>query len=279
MNYRIFVATSALLAAGCFLGGQDETPTSVVIDNGKPKEILPKPRLITPGLYVGDYTWIDSGKAGLESQFLLDTDGSYRLFWISKNEAVYDQRGSWIQRDSSFFFSHTLEAWAASGIFDNFTSMEDDTTSVRNVTDSAFTRREWTPLRQKPYWISYRRKSYPKLKEGVYYLTKTYGADSNLTIYHLNIELKRGDFTLTVNEDTLPSFQTNAKYTQSGSFLATDKNQQREVDSTKNYGPWSPFTGSVLKRLQAVSDTAFTMWNPPSLFEAGTWDVYSKNAK
>ena len=32
--------------------------------------------------------------------------------------------------------------------------MEDDTNSVRDVTASGFTRNEWTPPRQKPYWIN-----------------------------------------------------------------------------------------------------------------------------
>ncbi|GEM_PF-2323576 len=280
MSHRIFVAISALFAAGCFFGGSEDTSTSVVIDD-KTKDSLPKARPIVPGLYVGDYSWIDSGKAGLESEFLLDTNGAYRLFWISQNEAVYDQRGAWVQRDSSFFFTHTLETWASSGIFNNFTSMENDTNTVRNVTDTTFSRREWTPLRQKPYWIAYHKKSYPKLQEGIYQLTKIYGDSidtAGRTTYNFEIKLAEGKFTFTVRQDSLPSFQADAKYYQVGSFLATDENRQREVDSTKQYSAWSPIEGSILKRLQTVSDTAFTMWNPPSFFQAGSWDLYSKNA-
>jgi hypothetical protein len=282
MSKRIFVAISAasalaaLFTTGCFFGGTDDASTQPIVEDPKTTDSLPKVRHIVPGLYVGDYSWIDSGKAGLESEFMLDTNGSYRLFWVSENEAVYDQRGAWIQKDTSFFFSHTQETWVSSGVFADFSAIEDDTNTVRNVTDSTFTRREWTPLRQKPYWIAYHRVTYPKLNDGVYALTKTFGSDSTKVVYDFSIELKAGKFVLTVDEDSLPNFQADAKYYQIGSFLVTDQNRNREADSTHTYSEWAPFDGAILKRLQTVSDTAFTMWNPPSFFEAGNWDVYRK---
>jgi hypothetical protein len=282
MSNRILVALSALLAAGCFFGGQNESSTEPANDNPKTTDSLPKARMIAPGMYVGDYAWIDSNKHGLGSEFVLDTNGSFRLFWVSENEAVYDQRGGWLQRDSSFYFSNIQDTWVANGIFSDYKGMEDDTNSVRNVTDSSFTRREWTPLRQKPYWIAYKKMTFPKLKEGLYVLKKTYGNDSDSTRvdYRFEVKLTSSDFDFSVTMDTLRSFEANAKYYQIGSFLATDQNRQREVDSTNTLpSTWNPVEGSILKRLQAVSDTAFTMWNPPSFFEDGSWDSYSKNVE
>ncbi|MDB5102668.1 MAG: hypothetical protein JWP91_357 [Fibrobacteres bacterium] len=280
MSKRILLAFSALVAAGCFFGGQDESSTEPVKGNPKSTDTLPKARLIVPGMYVGDYAWIDSNKHGLESEFILDTNGTFSLFWISANEAVYDQHGRWVQRDSSFFFSGTTDTWVSSGVFSGFKDMENDTNSVRNVTDSTFTRREWTPLRQKPYWITYKRKTVPKLREGDYLLEKIYGEDSTKVTYKFEIKLDEGNFLLSVTQDTLMTFQADAKYYQIGSFLATDQNRQREADSAKLMPEtWNPYEGILLKRLQTINDTAFTLWNPPTFFDSGSWDSYGKKAK
>ncbi len=284
MSKRILLALSATLAAliiaGCNLGGNDETKTQTVTDKGKDSVV--KAKLIKPGLYSGDYAWIDSNKHGLESEFMLGEYGAYRLFWISENEAVYDQRGKWKQVGTDFQFDSTTDAWVSSGVFAGFTPMENDTNAISNVTDSTFTRREYTPLRQKPYWITYHLKKYPPLTQGIYYLTKTYGDDTNKVIYHFKITLNAKDstFQFSVTEDTLESFQAQAKFYQVGSFMVTEKNEQREIDSTKVFpSKWNPVDGAILKRLQMVSDTTFNMWNPPSFFEPGSWDIYNQKLK
>lgn len=277
MSKRILIVLASLLAAGCFVGGDNETSTLP----GKKTDTLPSFKKIQPGTYTGDYSWIDSNRHGLESEFILDEKGAYRLFWIADSEAVYDQRGTWGQKDSNFHLFGITEAWVSSGVFSGFTKMEDDTNTVVNVTDDSFTRREYTPLRQKPYWITYKRKTYPTLANGEYRLTKTFGTDTDKVTYVFKITLTTDKkFLFSVTEDTLESFQADAKFYQVGSFLATDDNRQREIDSTKTFKDnWMPVEGTILKRLQAVSDTAFNMWNPPSFFEAGSWDHYGKAAK
>jgi hypothetical protein len=279
MRIRILAVLSALLAAGCFFGGDNETST--VPDPVKPDSTA-KAKLIVPGMYVGDYAWIDSGKHGLESEFILDTNGTYRLFWISENEAVYDQRGNWNQRDSSFYFSKSQETWVAGGVFSNFESIEDDTNSVRSVTDTSFIRREWTPLRQKPYWITYHKRVYPKLTDGSYLLEKIDSSmilDSVPVLLAIKISFTGHDFFYSYSEKAVEKFQAKATFYQVGSFLATEDNQQRELDSTNTFPEtWTKYSGSILKRLQSVSDTAFSMWNPPAFLQpAGTWESYSKN--
>ncbi|MEO6096807.1 MAG: hypothetical protein ABIW76_14345 [Fibrobacteria bacterium] len=278
MSKRIFVALSALsalLAGGCLFGGEDDAALPIV-EKPKANDTLPKARRIVPGIYVGDYSWIDSGRTGFDTEFLLDTNGTYRLFWISENEALYDQRGVWIQKDSSFLFSRSEVSKVENGVFARYIGIEDDTNSVRNVSDSAFVRLEWTPLRQKPYWIAYHRVSYPQLREGVYALSKTFGTDTDKVVLDFSIEFKAGKFLMTVDENTLPNFQADAKYRQLGSFLVTEENRDRKVDSTRNYSNWKTYDGALVQRLQTISDTAFSMWNPSSIFEAGGWDHYSK---
>jgi hypothetical protein len=278
MSKRILLVLSALLAAGCFFGGEGETSTEP--DKVDPKDTIPKAKLIVPGVYTGDYTWIDSNNHGLESEFVLDANGKYRLFWISENEAVYDQRGNWHQKDSNFYFNSITDAWVYSGVFDNFSILEDDTNAVIGVTDTSFTRREYTPLRQKPYWITYHKVNYPSLKDGEYRLAKSIERDSIQVTYIFKIKLTGNDFLFSLIEDSVESFQSAAKFYQAGSFLVTEENQQREIDSTNTFpATWIPVDGAILKRLQSVSDTTFNMWNPPSLFEAGSWDIYNKNLK
>jgi hypothetical protein len=232
---------------------------------------------VAPGTYTGDYSFLpDSLRKGLESEFLLDSTGSYRLFWISDSEAVYDQRGKWSQLGGDLYFSGIQEDWVSSGVFNDFTKMEDDTNAVVNVTDESFTRREYTPLRQKPYWITYRKKSFPSLADGVYHLDKTFGTDSDAVTYHFKITLAGGKFQFSVT-DSIENFQAEAKFYQVGSFLATEDNQQRELDSTNTaWDKWLPVEGTILKRIRAVSDTAFNMWSPASFFEDGSWDHYSR---
>lgn len=279
MSKRILLATFALslmALAGCLGGDELATAPDPVKDTTK---TAPKIKLITPGSYQGDYAWIDSNKHGLESEFILDASGTYRLFWIADSEAVYDQRGNWHQADSNFYFSGVQEAWVSNGIFNDFASMEDDTNAVREVTDDAFIRREYTPLRQKPYWITYHRKAFPRLADGEYFLDKTFGTDSDAVTYHFKIKLDAGKFLFTVT-DTIENFQAEAKFYQVGSFLATEENQQRELDSTNvNWDKWLPVEGTILKRVRAISDTSFNMWNPASFFEPGSWDHYARNAK
>lgn len=276
MSRKILAALSALVAAGCFFGGESDSPTSLT-DGNPHAEQGAKIKSIRPGVYVGDYTWIDSNSHGLESEFILDTGGTYRLFWISENEAVYDQHGNWVQRDSDFYFTGTVETWVSNGAFDGFEAIEDDTNAVLNVTDTSFQRREWTPLRQKPYWITYTRKTFPMLSEGTYRFEKTYGSDSTAVDYTFNIALSNGDFLFTVIEDTVEYFQNSAKYHQIGSFLITEENQQREADSTNTLPEtWTPVAGSILQRVEAVDDTSFHLWTPASFLEDGSWESFSK---
>lgn len=277
MSKRILLVPTALFVAGCLFGGNNETSTVPVT---KPNDTTKTFKPIAAGTYTGDYSWIDTARHhGLESEFILDSKGNYRLFWIADSEAVYDQRGTWAMPDSNLYFRGASEAWVSSGVFSDFTKMEDDTNAVVNVTDDSFTRREYTPLRQKPYWITYKRKTYPKLVEGVYKLSKTFGTDTDAVTYLFKITLKEGKFGFSVTEDSLESFQAAANFYQVGSFLATDSNQQREIDSNKVFiDNWLTVDGTILKRLQAVSDTAFNMWNPPSFFEAGSWDHYGRHS-
>jgi hypothetical protein len=279
-NRLIAVVFSALLASyltGCF-GGDEDSSTSPIKKTPRDTSTT---RFIVPGQYVGDYNWIDSNRFSLESEFKLDSSGVFRHLFVFDNEATYDHSGNWVQKAGAFYFSNIHFSAVDGGLFDGSSPMEDDTNAVRDITDSTFTRLEWTPLRQKPYWITYKKKTYPQIKEGTYRLSKTHGEDSNAVKYTYRIELAKNVYLYSITEDTLESFQVDAKYKQVGSFLLMEEHRIRELDSTNTrlQDEWFPVSGTIYLRLQALTDTAFSMWTPPYSPESLGFDPYSKNVK
>jgi hypothetical protein len=229
-------------------------------------------------VYLADYGWIDTTARGLESEFILDANGKFQHYYVFENEASMETRGDWVQKDSAFYFAKLEETQVNGGVFDNFSSLEDDTNAVMRVTDSSFMRREWTPLRQKPYWVTYHRKSFPSLKEGLYKMVKIDSSDSVPVTLTFKIDLKNDEYTYTFTVGDTDSYQANAKYHQVGSFLAIDGIRQRQIDSTKAYGDWDPVSGTALWRLETVTDASFHVWNPAYFMIPGNWDTYDKIA-
>lgn len=263
----------ALSLAGCF-GGEDGG-TNAPVDPGDTATAAGK---VAPGTYVGDYGSYDSSKT-LESELTFGADGAFRFFWIAENEAFGDFEGSWFQRDSNLHFTGMTESYNNGGLFDSGTAMENDTNLVRDVTDSSFLRKEWTPLRQKPYWIPYRKKAFASLKPGNYQFETRFMLDSvTSATARARIELTGADYLYRASEDTVEYFQYRAAWFQQGSILGVGKLETRELDTaTGAFGDWVPFPGSLLQRISEVSDTAFRIWSPPrSFLDTGVWEIYRK---
>ena len=163
MVSRFLAFLAALAAAGCFFGGEEDLATG---------------KKITPGFYSGGYAHIENAE-GLESEFILNANGDFWLFWITENQPWYDLRGKWGQKNSELIFSEMEEIW---GAFTTWLPVEDDTNAVAKVTAKSFSRKEWTPLRQKPYWIKYQRKSVLELGDGVYQSISAFPGDSTDTV-------------------------------------------------------------------------------------------------
>jgi hypothetical protein len=284
----LLLAIGALFLAGCLFGGSDDSSTTPVI----PKDSTAT-RKIVPGLYVGDYDWIDSNRYNLQSELLMDAGGTFEHLFIYDDEAAYDHRGSWAQSGGDFFFSNIRFRESDGGVFDQTYDMEDDTNSVRDVTDSTFIRKEWTPLRQKPYWITYKKKAFPKLAEGDYYhhvldtftivadTSDTTGAVDTIKVVDnlYRFEIDRDSLLFSTTVDTLETYQVDATYRQLGSFLITEHHRIRGKDSTNAFEEWEPRDGIIIVRLKGISDTAFTLWTPPYSPEPNGYLPYSKNGK
>lgn len=259
----------------CFFGGETDSATAAKTDS---TIVVPTLKKVAPGVYAANYPWLDSTNSPLESEFILDSNGTYRLFWIQDNVAFFDIQGSWFQRDSNLYFTGIKQGRAQYGLFRDFKSIEDDTNAVRDVTDTSFIRREYAPVRQKPLWITYTKRNFPVLQNGSYRTVKTYPQDSVTTLQvHFKITLDGSHYLFNVVEDTLESFQASSKWYQIGSFLATEDNLQRQLDSTMAFpAAWDTLGGLILTRLKTVSDTGFGLWSPETFYDTASWDPYRK---
>jgi hypothetical protein len=277
MKKVLFVFASALILAGCF-GGETDAPTAIVKEDPKVADSLPKVKSITPGLYVGYYDWIDTARQGLESEFVLAADGKYRFFYIMDSNAFYDQNGKWYQQDSALFFSGTKDCRAYNdGVFYEMAEVENDTNTIHNITDSSFQRKEYTPFRQKPYWITYSRKTAKAVKEGSYSMQRpTTLMDSIPDTLKFVIALSKDDLTFSVTQAKVVAYQASAKYYQVGSFLIAEQNRYREIDSTNSFGAWNDLEGYSVQRVRKVSDTSFDLMSSVFGYEAGSWDPYKR---
>jgi hypothetical protein len=265
----------ALAGAGCFFGGDGDTSTVDKIDT------LPKAALVKPGLYVAEYpAWRDTTAVHLQSEISIAPEGTFRMFWIDVNESVYERRGSWAQRDSSLYFGKLQEAFlSGNGAFNNYSTIDDDTNSISGVTDSSFIRREYTPLRQKPYWITYAKKTFPAIKDGDYEFETNFKEDT-LPAVKLNFKLtlKGHSYVSSVSLDGVEKGQDSASWYQIGSFLALESNFHRAyIDSTKSYAPWDTINGLVMNRMQSISDASFQLWYPSGYVDTvGVWGAYNR---
>lgn len=261
---------AVLSVTGClFGGGGDDQPAFTKI---------------APGLYTADYSGVaDPQGYGLEEEISINDDGSYRMFWLSHNDPVLDQRGSWSQNvydarnGNALRFSSVKELWI--GQSDSLLPADDDTNSVINVSGNSFTRLEYTPFRQKPLWIKYTLQSYPTIKDGDYFFAQA--ADSTHSPTTIKISFSGSDFSYTYS-DTAEKYQAHAKWFQIGTILATTNNAQRYFsDSLKAFpDQWdsTSLSSEILQRVRNVADSGFEMFNapPPGVPDSGSWTFYRR---
>jgi hypothetical protein len=261
MDLRICLLPSlaCLLSAGC-LGPADEGSTAI---------------LIAPGIYSGEYRHIpDSLRQNFEAELILDADGSYRNIWLQDSEAVYDEQGAWSQLGENMYLRNSTEDWAEYRSFSQPERIDDDTSRIREATDTSFVRNEWVPIvLRKRQWTRYTRQAAPAtLSDGVYTHSRTFQGVPYLD----RIVLDEGKY-LYSEIDSVEREQGEARFSQVGSFLALEANRTRYPDSTgTQWDAWQNAAGYRLKRLRAVSDTAFEIWNPIAEDFSGGWDHYSK---
>jgi hypothetical protein len=262
---RFSLALAVLAATGCFFGGDDEKATGFA--------------KVSPGFYVADYDAIPklpNGEPGnwrgLGGEISLSTEGGFRMFWTFDTSLVYELRGKWGQKDFGLYFTDMMEMLLAQP--DSMTPVfEADTCEVMDVTANSFIRKEYTPLRQKPYWIKYTKADPPQVKPGTYRLT----VEGDSTTPHFTVTINFDGQNFRYQErDTSVAFEFEAKWYQVGTVLATFENRRHfRNDSTGGFGPWDSLTAEILQKVR-ISDDKVEIWSPPSGLFSGGWTTYSK---
>jgi hypothetical protein len=263
------LALAPLFLPGCFLSS-DEDP--------------PRRAQVAPGMYVGDYSWIDTSERNtVETEFSLESRGNYRILTLLDNEALFGTRGLWRQEADAFRLGEIQATVDGSQPFFEWKNLkggeEFDTTALRDVTDTSFVRKEYTIFRQKPYWITYTRRIHDAIPLGRYRFDFTYRIDTLTVQARYEIALKpEGGFSLREFKDTVAVFEVEAEWKQAGSFLAIQEYRYRQfADSLRGFpAKWDSVPGDYFWRVQGISDTAIDLWSPGSLFSRGHWDSYQK---
>lgn len=224
------------------------------------------------GVYRGDHGEL-TRKVGLESELVLDTDGTFRYFLINANTAEYTAKGRWTGGAKEMIWTGVARSFLYHGAFRYWDTVEiPDTSYLRNVTDSGFERLEVTYdtlFVSVARWIQYRRITPENpLPEGTYEFTETYpdGADTTVTVTGLTrLKIDRnGMYVQHIYRDgVLDMMDVDSSWSQAGTYLITGRNHHCGYEPGFASCSDAPFDYEYVARLSAVGDSAFRLWMGP----------------
>lgn len=231
------------------------------------------PTLPLAGTYHGDHG-VMTRTYGLESELILDGNGTFRYFLIDSNTAFYTSKGRWKATENDMVWTGVARSYLYHGSFRMWdTGAIPDTSFLRNVSDSGFERLEVTydtlfisVLR----WVGYRLISPEQpLPEGTFEFKETYpdGVDPTLTVTGLTrLELTRnGRYTQQVFRNGVLNMEdVDTLWTQAGTHLITAGNRHCEFEPGYTSCSDAPSDYEYVARLSNVGDTAFYLWMAPS---------------
>ena len=254
---RMLLIVAAASLAGCFLGTEDPSP----------------PRL-SPGAYRGNHGQL-TRLHDLESELVLDPDGTFRYFQIDSNTAYFTAKGKWKAQGNSMEWSGVSRSYLYHGGFGLWDTLASpDTSYLRNITDSGFERLETTYDTQfvsVVRWIPYRLfEAEADLPAGKFEYRETYrnGVDSTLTDTALTrLEITRDGRFLqdTFLNGVLTMTDVDSQWTQRGHYLITSHNRHCEYQYDPEYiacGDSSPGF-EFIARIGEVDEDGFRLWISP----------------
>lgn len=226
------------------------------------------------GTYQGDHGEM-TRLYGMESELILDGNGSFRYFQISHNTAVFTTTGKWGITDKEMVWRQIARSYLYHGGFKYWDYLSSpDTSFIRKVTDSSFERLELSRDTLSEYilrWVDYRLVTPVKiLPEGVFEYSETYrnGADTLLTDTGLtHLEINRGGHYIQkiYLNGRLSMSDVDSSWTQAGSFLITSRNHHCEYEYAPDFTACSeaPIDYEYVARLDKVENSAFHLWMGP----------------
>lgn len=221
------------------------------------------------GTYRGDHGPMTRIR-GLESELILDGNGSYRYFLIDSNTAVYTSKGKWKTSEGEMIWTGIARSFLYHGVFKIWDTLAaSDTSYLRNVTEAGFERLEATVDSQYAsviQWVKYRRIPDAKpLPEGAFHFSEFYldGIDTSITDTALiRLEINHnGPYVQSIfHNGKLYSTDVDSQWTQAGSFVVTTSNHYCSYDGGSPYCGKSPSDFEYVARLANIGDTAFHLW-------------------
>ncbi len=241
--------------------------TACLFNEGEPSRAHPQ-----SGVYKGDHGEM-TRMEGLESELILDADGTFRYFRINSNTATYTSKGSWKAGEKTMIWSGVARSYYYHGSFRYWDTVGTaDTSYIRNVTESGFERLEVTwdtlfvPVAR---WIQYRRFTPENpLPEGTFEYEETYryGVDTTLMVTGLTrLKIDRnGMYVQHIYRDgVLDMMDVDSAWIQAGSHLITGRNRHCGYDSGFVDCSNAPFDYEYVARLSDVGETGFRLWMGP----------------
>jgi hypothetical protein len=210
---------------------------------------------------------------GMESELILNEDGTFRYFQIDSNTAFYTAKGEWKATGKDMAWSRVSRSYLYHGGFKIWDTLASpDTSYLRNVADSGFERLEVSTdtlyvsvLR----WVTYRRITPAgPLPRGTFEFSETYrdGVDTTRTDTGLTrLEITHdGPYVQRIFLNGAVSMtDVDSLWTQAGTFLITTRNRHCEYETGYTACSDAPSDYEYVARLSDVGDTAFHLWIAP----------------
>ncbi len=234
----------------------------------------PPPTGPQTGTYLGDHGEM-TRLYGMESELILNGDGSFRYFQISRNTAVFTATGKWAIRERELVWKQIARSYLYHGGFKYWDYLSSpDTSLIRKVTDTSFERLEVSRDTLFEYilrWVDYHLVTPVKiLPEGVFEFSETYrnGTDTLRTdtgLTHLEIDRDGHYIQKIYLNGKLSMSDVDSSWTQAGSFLITTRNHHCEYEYDPDFTACSdaPFDYEYVARLDKVETSAFHLWMGP----------------
>lgn len=227
---------------------------------------------IEPGNYRGYHGKL-TDTYGIETELVLNTEGTFRYFFIEQNTAFQTFKGNWHLNENEMILTRKLRSSLYHGGFRVWDTLETpDTTYLRKVTSNSFERLEVTydtlfnPIAK---WIQYQ--LFPQentLSDGNYEFRESFknGVDTTiidsaitfLSIYNNKLYTQN----ILINGEQYMS-DTDSSWTQVGSFLITSKNNHCEYEPGYSHCMDASPGYEYIARLTNIHSSHFQLWLAP----------------
>jgi hypothetical protein len=257
------IIAMAWVLGGCIMGGDSDSDTANPEPTSKAN--------INPGHYMGDFAAITPGTQ-YEPEFVLRSDGTFRYIVSGTNEALYWLDGKWKSQTDSMYLQDIQESYGDFGRFETWQPIINDSSTIRQITDSSFQRLEYLPFAHdgagKIDWVTYRKVDYPTLKQGTFELREE--MEDTVVIVRFVLGSSNELSLESVRNDSLV-FRQTSKWSQQGTYLVMNPVVFYEADSNQVFTATDTVDMSLAYRVKDMTEDGIKIWN------GNNWDEFKKS--